>query len=120
MRPSLIAIVVLAGALACGGKKADPGSGTGTGTGTGSAAAGDVARCLGTRERAARLPPFERGGAIVRGCGLCARPWDPLIAADRADTGAPVDLEAVWAIVEACGGTCSNQSAGAFKNALTE
>lgn len=104
---------------ACGGKKkGEPDKGTGhveTGTFT-----ADFMRCLTTLERAATMPAFERGGAIVRGCGMCGKPWDPLLTADRADTGAPVDLEAIWGVVEACGGACTNQSAGAFRNQLTE
>jgi hypothetical protein len=51
---------------------------------------------------------------------LCGRSFDPLLAADRADMGAPVDVEEVWAIVDACGGTCSNQASGSFREALTE
>src|SRR5688572_2366982 len=113
----IVAFVLMA---ACGSKKSS-GSGTGTGTGTGSSALpANLGRCLTTLERAATLPAFERAGAIVRGCGLCGRSWDPLLAADRADTGSPVDIEEVWAIVEACGGTCTNQSSGAFRNQLTE
>jgi hypothetical protein len=119
MQRALIAVSIAL--TACGGKKkAEPDKGTETGTGSGSALTADVARCISTLERAAKMPAFERGGAIVRGCGLCGRPWDPLLTADRADTGAPVSLEDVWGVVEACGGTCSNQSAGTFRNQLTE
>ena len=120
MRRSVIATVLCTAAMACGGKKERSGTGTGTGTGTGKAEAGDVGRCVSTLERAASMPAFERGGAIVRGCGLCGRPWDPLIAADRADTGTPVDLEEVWAIVDACGGVCTNQAAAVFRGQLAE
>ncbi|HUQ05240.1 MAG TPA: hypothetical protein VM261_22205 [Kofleriaceae bacterium] len=119
-------VIALIFTLACGGKKDRSGTGTGTGSGSGSgsesggAAPAELARCVSTLERAATLPSFERGGAIVRGCNMCGRPWEAILTADRADTGALVDLEGVWAIVEACGATCSNQSAGAFRNQLTE
>jgi hypothetical protein len=71
-------------------------------------------------EHAATLPPAERAGTLVRGCTPCGRPWDALLAADRADTGAPVDVEEVWRIVEACGGVCSKTAATTFRSLLAE
>ncbi|MBE7447599.1 MAG: hypothetical protein HS111_01525 [Kofleriaceae bacterium] len=120
---ALAAAIALA---ACGGKKqADPGAtGGGSGSDPGRGAAGGpadpaLARCLTTLERAAALPAADRAAAIVRGCPLCGRAWDPVLATDHADT-APVDLEAVWQVVDACGGTCTNQAAGLFRNQLAE
>jgi hypothetical protein len=118
----LVALIVT---LGCSGKteRSDEGNGKGKGKGKGpegSAAPAEVARCIATLERAATMQAYERGGAIVRGCNLCGRPWEAVLTADRADMGAPVDLEEVWATVEACSATCSNQAAGAFRNQLTE
>ena len=109
-------------AAGCGSKKreeAPPATSARDGGGpAGTQGPNDVLRCLKTLERAARLPAEDRGGAIVRGCGLCTANWDPLIAADHADTGGPVDLAAVAATVDACGGFCTNQAKAAFKQHL--
>ncbi len=117
MRSSVVVVLAVLAVLGCGGKKqAAPRAGDDGGVAIGA----DLGRCVATLERAATMTPVERGGAVARGCGLCGKSWDALIAADRADTGAPFDLEEIWAVVKACGGACSNQAAGAFRNQLTE
>lgn len=107
--------------IACGGeKKAAPPAARDAGSTPVGADHAATARCVAMLERAAALPPEERAGTILRGCGICGRSWDHVLSADHADTGAPVDIEALWATVEACGGVCSNQAAGAFKGQLAE
>ncbi len=86
----------------------------------GGASPADLARCLASFERAGRLPPAERAGAIVRGCPVCGRPWDPVIVADRADEGAPVDREEVWRVIQACGGACTRGAAAELKAGLAD
>jgi hypothetical protein len=128
LRGTALAVLALAaaGSLgACGGKKKAGSASTGDGgaaTGSGVHATGpaDVGRCVATLERAAAMPATERAGTIVRGCAVCGRPFDAVLAADRADTGGPVDLEEIWAVVHACGGVCTNQAAASFRNQLTE
>lgn len=125
-RASLFAVAALALVAACKGKgKGEPRPGpdrpgAGSAPAAVDAAADGLPRCVTTLERAARLVPLERAGAIVRGCALCGGAYDPLIAADLAVDGGPIDREAVWAIVEACGGVCSSSAATRFKQDLAE
>ena len=116
----IVIAISIAGA-ACGGKKSSgAGSGSTASRDAGAAASADLGRCITTLERATKLPAAERAGLLVRGCGLCGRPWDSVLAADHADTGGHVDLEEIWRVVEGCGGVCTNQAAAAFRGQLAE
>ena len=127
MRCSILAVAVVA-ALGCKGKRGHDGAPAATrdgGTaatrdGGGPPAAAELARCVSMLETAATLPPLERAGTIVRGCPVCGRPWDPLIVADHADEGAPVDLEELWRVVQACGGVCTRTAGGDLKGGLAD
>ncbi len=118
------ALIVAAALAACRGddKRPDPGQTRATGDAAPSAlpAPDALGRCVTTLERARRLQPNERAGTIVRGCPLCGVHFDPIIAADLAVEGAPIDREAVWQVVQACGGVCSTAAATRLRAGIAE
>ena len=115
--------ITLSSASACGRKRDEAAAGSGSAVtldGGGGGGGGDLGWCVTSIERAARLPPFDRAGVIVRACALCGGSFDPLLAADRAEGGEASDPAAVWAVVAGCGGVCSSTAATAFRQELAE
>ncbi|HVV82519.1 MAG TPA: hypothetical protein VHE35_05540 [Kofleriaceae bacterium] len=135
---TIVVAGIAAAAIGCHGKRAakqrpatttDAGSGAGAGPTTAGSAAppagaatppAAIGWCIDTLARAAKLPPIDRAGVILRGCALCDTPFDPLIAADHAIDGTPLDLPAVAAVIDACGGVCSKTALTALREGLAE